>query len=102
MLAYSTTNTREDGPIGPNPTDHDDFGLIQSKVMNVIDVDSLELDAGEKAGTTFSRPALGTRPIFPVDVTLSGLKGATLQRHSKLATDKMGLASTATLIVHRP
>ena len=60
MLAYSTTNAREDGPIGPN------------------------------------RHA--TRPISPLDVTLSSLKGATLQRCSKLARDKMGHASTATLI----
>ena len=43
-----------------------------------------------------------TRPILPVDVTLSGLKGATHRRPSKLATDKMGRASTATSIVHRP
>ena len=64
MLAYSTTNTPEDGPIGPNPE--------------------------------------GTRPIFPLDVTLSSLKGATLQRYSKLATDKMARASIATSIVHRP
>ncbi len=64
MLAYSTTNTPEDGPILSNP--------------------------------------VGTRPISPVDVTLSGLKGVALRRHSKLATDKMGHASTATLIVNRP
>ncbi len=50
MLAYSTTNTPEDGPILSNPA--------------------------------------GTRPILPVDVTLSGLKGVALLRHSKLATDK--------------
>ncbi len=64
MLAYSTTNTPEDGPILANP--------------------------------------VGTRPILPVDVTLSGLKGVALPRHSKLATDKMGRASTATLNVHWP
>ncbi len=64
MLAYSTTNTPEDGPILANP--------------------------------------LGTRPISPVDVTLSGLKGVALLRHSKLATGKIGHASTATMIVHRP
>ena len=64
MLAYSTTNTPEGGPIGSNP--------------------------------------FGTRPILPVDVTLSGLKGMTLLRLSKLATDKMGLASTATLMLNRP
>ena len=64
MLAYSTTNTPEDGPILSNPA--------------------------------------GTWPISPVDVTLSGLKGVALLRHSKLATDKMGHASTATLTVNRP
>ena len=64
MLAYSTTNTPEDGPIRPNPG--------------------------------------GTRPISPLDVTLSSLKGATLQRYSKLARGNMGRASTATLIVRRP
>jgi len=64
MLAYSTTNTPEDGPILSNPE--------------------------------------RTRPNLPVDVTLSDLKGATLQRHSKLATDKLGHASTATLILNRP
>ncbi len=57
MLAYSTTNAPEEGPILLNPE--------------------------------------RTRPILPVDVTLSGLKGATHRRHSKLATDKMGHASTA-------
>ncbi|GAG16857.1 unnamed protein product [marine sediment metagenome] len=64
MLAYSTTNTPEDGPIPSNP--------------------------------------IGTRPILPLDVTLIGSKGVALQRHSKLARDKMGHASTATLNVHRP
>ncbi len=64
MLAYSTTNIPEDGPILSNPE--------------------------------------GTRPILPVNVTFSGLKGMTLPRHSKLATDKMGLASTATRRDDRP
>ncbi len=44
----------------------------------------------------------GTRPILPVDVTFSGLKGVALPRPSKLPTEKMGHASTATLIVNRP
>jgi len=52
-------------------------------------------------GPILSNP-FGTRPILPVDVTLSGLKGTTLLRHSKLATDKMGRASTASLILNRP
>ena len=52
-------------------------------------------------GPTLSNPE-GTKPILPVDVTLSVLKGVTHRRHSKLATSKMGRASTATLSVHRP
>ena len=44
----------------------------------------------------------GTWPILPLDVTLSSLKGATLQRYSKLTRGKMGHASTATLILNRP
>jgi hypothetical protein len=39
--------------------DHDDFGLIQSKIMNVIDSKSLERDAGGKPVSTFPHPALG-------------------------------------------
>ena len=102
MLANSTTSGPEDGPILSNPTDHDDFGLKQSKVINVIADINLELDAGGKVVPTFPHPTLGTRPILPVDVTLSGLKGATHRRHSKLATSQMGRASTATLNTHRP
>jgi len=102
MLAYSTTNIPEDGPIGSNPTDHDDFGLKQSKVMDVIDANTFELDAGGKVVSTFPHPARRTRPIFPLDVTLSSLKGAALQRYSKLARGKMGRASTASLVVRRP
>ena len=64
MLAYSTTNGPEDGPILPNP--------------------------------------VRTRPILPVDITLSGLKGTTHRRGSKLTTDKMGRASTATVVLIRP
>ncbi len=101
MLAYSTTNTPEDGPILANPRDHvHDIGLKQSNVMNVIGSTELERDAGGKVASTFPHPAPGTWPISPVDVTLSGLKGAALLHHSKLATDKMGRASTATLIVN--
>jgi hypothetical protein len=39
-------------------SDHDDFGLNQSKIINVIDSKSLERDAGGKPGSTFPRPAL--------------------------------------------
>ena len=64
MLAYSTTNMPEDGPILSNPE--------------------------------------GTRPILPVDVAVSFLKGATLRQRSQLATNKMGRANTATLKLIRP
>jgi coniferyl-aldehyde dehydrogenase len=38
--------------------DHDDFGRNPSKIMNVIDSNSLERDAGEKPASPFSHPAL--------------------------------------------
>jgi hypothetical protein len=38
--------------------DHDDFGLNQSKIINVIDSKSLERDWREKPVSTFSHPAL--------------------------------------------
>jgi hypothetical protein len=43
--------------------DHDDFGLNQSKIMNVIDSKSLERDAGGKPVSTFPHPALERVPI---------------------------------------
>ncbi|MGP0061962.1 MAG: MHYT domain-containing protein [Beijerinckiaceae bacterium] len=43
--------------------DHDDFGLNQSKVMNVIDSNNLERDAGGKPVPTFPHPALETKPV---------------------------------------
>ena len=63
-----------------------------------------------RAYSTTNTPEVGpilanperTRPILSVDVTLSGLKGATHRRHSKLAIDKMGRASTASVNVNRP
>ena len=44
----------------------------------------------------------GTRPILPLDVALSGLKGWALPRRSKLARSRMGRASAITLILNRP
>ncbi|MGO9673100.1 MAG: CHAD domain-containing protein [Methylocella sp.] len=38
--------------------DHDDFGVDQSKIMNVIDSNSLEPEAGGKAAAAFPHPAL--------------------------------------------
>ena len=44
----------------------------------------------------------GTRPLSPLDVTLSGLQGWALRRPSKLARNEMGHAGAATVTVHRP
>ena len=44
------------------PLDHDDFGLDQAKIMNVIDSKSLERDAGGKPLRTFPHPALDCEP----------------------------------------
>jgi hypothetical protein len=41
----------------PLGLDHDDFGLKQSKILNVID-SSLERDTGGKPVSTFPHPAL--------------------------------------------
>ena len=51
-------------------------------------------------GPILSNP-LGTRPLSPLDVTLSGLKGWALQRPSKLARNEMGHAGAATMTVRR-
>jgi hypothetical protein len=41
--------------------DHDDFGLNQPKIMNVIDSNNLERDAGGKPVPPFPHPALAVR-----------------------------------------
>jgi hypothetical protein len=43
------------------PLDHDDFGSNRSKIMNVIDSNILERDAGGKPLHTFPHPTLGRR-----------------------------------------
>ncbi|QBR70455.1 acetate kinase [Beijerinckiaceae bacterium] len=43
---------------GRDPLDHDDFGMTQSKIMNVIDSKNLERDAGGKPASPFPHPAL--------------------------------------------
>ncbi len=45
-------------PSRPAFLDHDDFGLNQSKIMNVIDSNNLERDAGGKPVPTFPHPTL--------------------------------------------
>jgi hypothetical protein len=54
------------GAAFPHPAvDHDDLGLVQSKVMNVIDSKSLARDAGGKPGATFPHPALAWASGMP-------------------------------------
>ncbi len=43
----------------------------------------------------------GTRRLSPLDVALRGLKGAALQRRSKLASNEWRHASTTTTFVNR-
>jgi hypothetical protein len=64
------------------------------------DMSTYSTTNGPEDGPILANP-VGTRPILPVDVTLSSLKGLALRRHSKLATDSMDLASTTTLAVTR-
>jgi hypothetical protein len=50
----------------PRSLDHDDFGLNQSKIMNVIDSKSLERDAGGKPVSAFPHPALASAGLSAV------------------------------------
>ncbi len=50
-----------DGFAAASSQDHDDFGLHQSKIMNVIDSNKIERDAGGKPVPTFPHPALAPR-----------------------------------------
>jgi hypothetical protein len=54
--------------------DHDDFGLNQSKIMNVIDSKCLERDAGGKPVSTFPHPALGSPELSKPSRTLESGK----------------------------
>jgi K+-transporting ATPase ATPase C chain len=54
----------------PGALDHDDFGLNQSKIMNVIDSNRLERDAGGKPVSAFPHPAL-----VPIDLVTSSASG---------------------------
>jgi hypothetical protein len=59
--------------------DRDDFGLNPSKIMNVINCESLERDTGEKPVPTFPHPAIdehrqtarGWRALFAQSSDLS-------------------------------
>jgi hypothetical protein len=48
--------------IQTSPLERDDFGLTQSKIMNVIDSKSSEQDAGRTPVSTFPHPALERLP----------------------------------------
>ena len=66
------------------PLDRDDFGLIPSKIMNVILSKNLARDAGGKPGSAFPRPALDIIIIF--ESVISGAPrqaaGFNLQGHA--------------------
>ncbi len=49
---------------GETRSDHDDFGLNQSKIMSVIDFKNVERDAGGKPVSTFPHPALADLLAF--------------------------------------
>ena len=74
MQRRSVSSTAAEGSINwrgmvatiPNPRahrlDHDDFGLNQSKIINVINSKHLERVAGGKPLRTFPQPALRAKP----------------------------------------
>ncbi|MGO9134033.1 MAG: penicillin-binding protein 1C [Methylovirgula sp.] len=62
--------------------DHDDFGLDQSKVVNVIDSKNKERDAGGKPGTTFPHPAPKPRAEKSLSAKLRQMvRAIELERH---------------------
>ncbi len=56
MLLYNISPAPGKAKIKGVALDHDDFGSNRSKVMNVIDSNSLARDAGEKVLTHFLIP----------------------------------------------
>ncbi|MGP0057688.1 MAG: hypothetical protein ACLPID_00155 [Beijerinckiaceae bacterium] len=71
-------------PIGAwQSLDHDDFGLIQSKIMNVIDSNSLERDAGGKPVPTFPHPALALTVSTNEPIIRSSIRGANVSQQSR-------------------
>lgn len=58
-------------------------------------------DEQRESGPIWSNPS-GTRPIFPLDGVANCLKWPALPRNPRLASEKMGRASTATISVHGP
>jgi hypothetical protein len=60
--------------------DHDDFGSNRSKIINVIDSNILERDAGGKPLHTFPHPALVVLQLVPL--ALIGALGGAAARTS--------------------
>ena len=58
-------------------------------------------DEGDDSGQNWSNP-FGTKPISPLDVVAKRLKWLTLRRVSRLASNKMGCADTASLNIDGP
>jgi hypothetical protein len=59
IIAVVSQTWSDQGQPVEAPLDHDDFGSNRSKIMNVIDSNILERDAGGKPLHTFPHPALG-------------------------------------------
>ena len=102
MLAYSTTNAPEDGPILSNPADHDDFGLKKSKVMNVIDVEILELGCGRKSGNHFSSSSSKDEAHFACGRHFERLEGGNPTAPLKASHRKNGRRQHHSLNLNRP
>jgi hypothetical protein len=58
-------------------------------------------DEWSESGQIWSNP-FGTQPILLLDIVAKRLKWGALRRVSRLASNKMGCADAAILIVHRP
>ncbi len=58
-------------------------------------------DERRETGPIWPNPA-GTRPIWPLDSVVQGLKWQTLRRLSRLARGQMGHADATIMILNRP
>src|SRR6476620_4491518 len=74
MRKIKEIERRTDSKRRSGALDHDEFGLSQSKLINVIDSNILERDSCEKPVPTFSHRALGKKPdqgALPITVQIS-------------------------------
>jgi uncharacterized SAM-binding protein YcdF (DUF218 family) len=85
----------------PPPLDHDDFATNRSKIMNVIDSNSLERDAGGKVLNTFPHPAPDLPAPTGIIVLGGGLEASKSEARGQPILDDDGMRLIAGLQLAR-